>query len=173
MKRFLSCLSHKKQAVALAVACVLLALSAFRLCSDLRALGGAASYTFRGLYNAFHTAVMESGDKPYEYIGAQLYLDAYTELFTLDELARGSLIFQRYTPGLDLQRFLSAVSVEDDPVQQKKNLAYIAQIAEVLEPIQMLEGGYSYLLDPDGVAEIVSQVKELARAAYPPEPSSA
>jgi len=171
MKRFLSCLSRKKQTVALAAVSVLLVMSVFRLCVDLRAFGNVASYAFSGLYNAFYTAADQAGDEPYGYIGAQFYEDAYTELFTLDELARTSLVFRRYTPGGDLQRFVSRAAVEKDPAQQEKNLTCISQIADLLEPIWNMEPRYSYLSDPDGIAEIVSQVKDLAQAAYPTDPS--
>lgn len=167
MKRVLSHLSQNKQTVALVIVSLLLALSAFRLWADLRAFGNMASYTFSGLYTAFQTAANQAEDQPYEFVGTQLYEDAYTELFALDELARTSLIFRRYAPGDSLRNFISWASVEDDPAQQEKNLDCIAQIAGLLEPTWNLEPGYNYLGDPEGAAQVMEQVRELARAAYP------
>lgn len=167
MKRFLSHLSQNKQTTALVIVSLLLALSAFRLWADLRAFGNVASYTFSGLYTAFQTAANQAGDQPYELIGTQLYEDAYTELFTLDELAHTSSLFRRYAPTDGLRRFISSASVEKDPAQQKENLACIAQIAILLEPVSKPEPHYSYLSDPDGIAEVMEQVDTLARAAYP------
>ena len=167
MKRFLSHLSQNKQTTALVIVSLLLALSAFRLWADLRAFGNIASYTFSGLYTAFQIAANQAEDQPYELIGTQLYEDAYTELFTLDELAHTSSLFRRYAPTDGLRRFISSASVEKDPAQQKENLACITQIAILLEHVWNLEPRYNYLSDPDGVAQVMAQVDTLARAAYP------
>lgn len=167
MKAIKEQLSRRKQAVALAVVSVLLVLSAFRLYADVRAFGNVESWSLSGLHLAFSTAANQSGDEPYERTGARLYNDAYTELATLDELARTSLLFRRYAPGDSLLHFVTWASAEQDPAQQEKNLACFAQIADLLEPIFILRSDYNYLSDPDGVAQVLEQVREAARAAYP------